>query len=99
VGHQFFALQTTLKPALGMASTPSNEKPRVSAICRRVSEGGRAKMQNCLNIISNAREMIENEQIFICQRSDDEFIITDFFSTVNPPGKTFFSANGPKNGS
>ena len=60
VGHQFFASQAPLKPNASMALTQPNEKSRVSAICRVVSEGGNAKMQNCLNIISNAKEMIEN---------------------------------------
>ncbi len=36
VGHQLLDFQTTLKPSLGIALTPSNEKPRVSAIRRRV---------------------------------------------------------------
>ncbi|MDY6806015.1 MAG: hypothetical protein SXA11_19735 [Cyanobacteriota bacterium] len=45
-------------------------------------------MQNYLDIISNAREMIQNELIFIFQVSDDEFIITYFIFIVNPSHQT-----------
>jgi len=84
VGHQFFAFFTPFKPILDIASTQPDEKPRVSAICRVVSEGGRAKMQNYLNIISNAKEMIKNEPIFICLGSEHKNIITPPKALVNP---------------
>ena len=90
VGHQLFALQTTLKTALGIALTHSNEKSRVSAIRPSVSEGGRAKMQNCPIVIPNAKEMTENNPLFIYQGSKDEITITEAFSFVNPSDKLFF---------
>jgi len=96
VGHQFFALQTTLKPALGVVLTHSNEKPRVSAIWRSASEGGRAKMQNYLNIISIAKEMTKNKRILICQGSNDKFILTRLNFFVNPQTKLFFPPMGQK---
>ena len=54
-------------------------------------EGGRAKMQNSLVVIPNAKETTKNEWILICQRSKHEFTITNKFSTVNPFLKHLFS--------